>query len=51
MIILAMIALLTIFGSFPKVGTKSTSPYVAECQFKYNNRDNADIFGAAITGC
>ena len=25
--------------------------YVAEFQFRYNNRDNADIFGAAIAGC
>lgn len=24
---------------------------VAEFQFRYNNRDNADIFGAAIAGC
>jgi len=25
--------------------------YVAEFQFRYNNRANADIFGAAISGC
>jgi hypothetical protein len=25
--------------------------YVAEFQFRYNNRENADIFGAAIAGC
>jgi hypothetical protein len=25
--------------------------YVAEFQFRYNNRDNADIFEAAIAGC
>jgi hypothetical protein len=25
--------------------------YVAEFQFRYNNRKNADIFGAAIKGC
>jgi hypothetical protein len=25
--------------------------YVAEFQFRYNNRDDADIFGAAISGC
>ena len=24
---------------------------VAELQFRYNNRDNADIFGEAIRGC
>ena len=26
-------------------------PYVAEFQFRYNNRFNPDIFGAAISGC
>jgi len=25
--------------------------YVAEFQFRYNNRENADIFGTAISGC
>jgi hypothetical protein len=25
--------------------------YVAEFQFRYNNRENPDIFGAAISGC
>jgi hypothetical protein len=25
--------------------------YVAEFQFRYNNRMNADIFGTAIEGC
>jgi hypothetical protein len=25
--------------------------YVAEFQFRYNNRMNADIFGTAIKGC
>ena len=25
--------------------------YVAEFQFRYNNRFNEDIFGAAIAGC
>jgi len=25
--------------------------YVAEFQFRYNNRHNVDIFGAAISGC
>jgi hypothetical protein len=25
--------------------------HVAEIQFRYNNRENADIFGTAINGC
>jgi hypothetical protein len=25
--------------------------YVAEFQFRYNNRMNSDIFGTAIAGC
>jgi len=25
--------------------------YVAEFQFRYNNRNNQDIFGEAIRGC
>jgi hypothetical protein len=25
--------------------------YVAEFQFRYNNRENADILGTAIKGC
>jgi hypothetical protein len=25
--------------------------YVAEFQFRYNNRENADIFATAIAGC
>jgi len=25
--------------------------YVAEFEFRYNNRDNVDIFGTAIAGC
>lgn len=41
----------SIVGSFHKVSAKYMPLYVAECQFKYNNRDNADIFGAAIAGC
>jgi transposase-like protein/IS1 family transposase len=41
----------SIVGSFHKVSAKYMPLYVAECQFKYNNRDNADIFGAVIAGC
>ncbi len=40
-----------IVGSFHKVSQKYLPLYVAEAQFKYNNRENADIFGAAIKGC
>jgi len=41
----------SIVGSSDKVSAKYMPLHVAECQFKYNNRDNADIFGAAIAGC
>jgi hypothetical protein len=40
-----------IVGSFHKVSRKYMPLYVAEFQFRYNNRFNADIFGAAIKGC
>lgn len=40
-----------IVGSFHKVSTKYLPLYVAEFQFRYNNRFNADIFGTAISGC
>jgi ribosomal protein L37AE/L43A len=40
-----------IVGSFHKVSAKYMPLYVAEFQFRYNNRFNADIFGAAIEGC
>jgi transposase-like protein len=40
-----------IVGSFHKVSRKYMALYVAEFQFRYNNRENADIFGAAIEGC
>jgi transposase-like protein len=38
-------------GTFHKVSKKYLPLYVAEFQFRYNNRLNADIFGAAINGC
>jgi transposase-like protein len=41
----------SIVGSYHKVSEKYMPLYIAECQFKYNNRDNADIFGVAIAGC
>jgi transposase-like protein/IS1 family transposase len=38
-------------GTFHKVAKKYLPLYVAEFQFRYNNRLNADIFGAAIREC
>jgi transposase-like protein len=38
-------------GTFHKVSKKYLHLYVAEFQFRYNNRENADIFGSAISGC
>jgi hypothetical protein len=40
-----------IVGTFHKVSRKYMPLYVAEFQFRYNNRENADIFGEAIRGC
>ena len=40
-----------IVGSFHKVSRKYLPLYVAEFQFRYNNRFNSDIFGTAIGGC
>jgi len=40
-----------IMGSFHKVSHKYLPLYVAEFQFRYNNRENPDIFGTAIRGC
>lgn len=40
-----------IVGSFHKVSAKYLPLYVAEFQFRYNNRFNADIFATAIEGC
>ncbi len=40
-----------IMGSFHKVSRKYLPLYVAEFQFRYNNRENVDIFGTAISGC
>jgi hypothetical protein len=40
-----------VVGTFHKVSRKYMPLYVAEFQFRYNNRFNADIFGTAIAGC
>jgi len=37
-----------IVGSFHKVTEKYLPLYVAEAAFRYNNRMNEDIFGAAV---
>jgi transposase-like protein len=38
-------------GTYHRVSKKYLPLYVAEFQFRYNNRENADIFGTAIEGC
>jgi hypothetical protein len=38
-------------GTFHGVGRKCLPLYVAEFQFRYNNRENEDIFGEAIRAC
>ena len=40
-----------VVGTFHKVSAKYMPLYVAEFQFRYNNRDNAEIFAEAIAGC
>ena len=40
-----------VVGTYHKVSKKYLHLYVAEFQFRYNNRDNVDIFGTAIKGC
>jgi transposase-like protein len=39
-----------VMGTFHKMSAKYMPLYVAEFQFRYNNRENADIFGTAIAG-
>lgn len=40
-----------VVGTFHKVSRKYMALFVAEFQFRYNNRNNPDIFGAAVAGC
>lgn len=40
-----------IIGNFHKVSAKYLPLYIQEFEFRYNNRKNPDIFGAAIAGC
>jgi hypothetical protein len=40
-----------VLGAFHKVNCKYFPLYVTELQFHYNQRENADIFGAVISGC
>ena len=41
----------SIVGSYHKVSRKYLPLYVAEAQFRYNNRNNPDIFAEAIRAC
>ena len=40
-----------VVGTFHKVSAKYLPLYVAEFQFRYNNRNNPEIFAEAIAGC
>jgi hypothetical protein len=37
--------------TFHKISRKYLALYVAEFEFRSNNRENDDIFGVAIAGC
>jgi hypothetical protein len=41
----------SIMGTYHRVSAKYLPLYVAEAQFRYNHRKDADIFGAAIARC
>ncbi len=38
-------------GTYHNVSKKYLPLYLAEFQFRFNNRKNADIFGKAVAGC
>jgi transposase-like protein len=40
-----------VVGTFHKVSAKYLPLYIAEFQFRYNNRENDNIFSEAIRGC
>ncbi|MGO9847722.1 MAG: IS1595 family transposase [Methylocella sp.] len=40
-----------VVGTYHKVSAKYMPLYVAEFQFRYNNWENVDIFGAAVARC
>jgi len=40
-----------VVGTFQKMSRKYLPFYVADFQFRFNNRLNSDIFGEAIKGC
>jgi hypothetical protein len=40
-----------VVGTFHKMSAKYMPLYVAEFQFRYNNRFNPDMFDTAIAGC
>jgi hypothetical protein len=40
-----------VVGTYHKMSAKYMALYVAEFQFRYNNRMNPDMFGTAIAGC
>jgi transposase-like protein len=40
-----------VMGTFHHVSKKYLPLYLAEFQYRYNNRNNPDIFAAAVAGC
>jgi transposase-like protein len=40
-----------VIGTYHNVSKKYLPLYLAEFQFRYNNRKNPDIFGSAVAGC